>query len=380
MQHMQHRMLFNNRRHGNFIPCARTVRRPLDTRRDYPLPSAIHFNPYIQTGHPMKPATKSIFPLVAAVFFVCSLAQAQTQNTPITRPIRLVVPYVPGGLTDTLSRMVGPYISEEFGQQVVIDNRGGGNSTIGTQIVARATPDGHTIGMIDAAFLINPSLLNKVPYDTPKDFTPIGLIAIAPLILVVHPSVPAKNVKELITLAKAQPGKLTFGSAGNGSAVHLAGEQLRSAGAVNILHIPYKGTGQALGDIIGGQLTMIFMVQGTAKPHVAGGKLRAMAHTAAKRSRAMPEVMTFAEAGFPTVEAATINGLIGPAGLPKDFVQRVNTRVARAMNTREQQDKLLDFGADVTTNTPEQFAEWIRAEMAKWAKAVKDSGARVDNN
>jgi tripartite-type tricarboxylate transporter receptor subunit TctC len=192
--------------------------------------------------------------------------------------------------------------------------------------------------------------------------------------------VPAKSIKELIALAKAQPGKLTFGSAGNGSAVHLAGEQLRTAGAINILHIPYKGTGQALGDIIGGQLTMIFMVQGTAKPHVAGGRLRAMAHTASKRSRAMPEVMTFAEAGFPTVEAATINGLIGPAGLPKDFVQRVNNTIARAMNTREQQDKLLDFGADVTTNTPEQFAVWIRAEMVKWAKAVKDSGARVDNH
>ena len=316
--------------------------------------------------------------LLAAAGLGCTLAQAQT--TQITRPIRLIVPYVPGGLTDTLSRIAGPHISEEFGQQVVIDNRGGGNSTIGTQLMARATPDGHTIGMIDAAFLINPSLLSKVPYDTPKDFTPIGLIAIAPLILVVHPGVAAKSVKELVALAKAQPGKLVFGSAGNGSAVHLAGEQLRSAAAINILHVPYKGTGQAMSDIIGGQLTMMFMVQGTARPHVAGGRLRAMAHTSTKRSRAMPEVMTFIEAGFPTVEAATINGLIGPAGLPKDFVQRVNTVVARAMNTREQQEKLLDFGADVTTNTPEQFAVWIRSEMVKWAKAVKDSGARVDNN
>ncbi len=323
----------------------------------------------------------SVKALLLPLLLITPFAQAQiTQSTQITRPIRLVVPYVPGGLTDTLSRMVGPHISEEFGQQVVIDNRGGGNSTIGTQIVARATPDGHTIGMIDAAFLINPSLLNKVPYETPKDFAPIGLIAIAPLVLVVHPAVAAKNVKEWVALAKTQPGKLVFGSAGNGSAVHLAGEQLRSAAAINILHVPYKGTGQALSDIIGGQLTMIFMVQGTAKPHVAGGRLRALAHTASKRSRAMPEVMTFAEAGFPTVEAATINGLIGPAGLPKDFVQRVNTRVTRAMNTREQQDKLLDFGADVTTNTPEQFAEWIRSEMVKWAKAVKDSGARVDNH
>jgi tripartite-type tricarboxylate transporter receptor subunit TctC len=294
--------------------------------------------------------------------------------------MRLIVPYVPGGLTDILSRIVGPYIAEEFGQQVVIDNRAGGNSTIGTQLIARATPDGHTIGMIDAAFLINPSLLTKVPYETPKDFTPIGLIAIAPLMLVVHPAVPAKSVKELAALAKAQPGKLVFGSAGNGSAVHLAGEQLRSAAGIDIVHIPYKGGGQAIGDVIGGQITMLFMVQGTGRPHVAGGRLRALAHTGAKRSRAMPELMTFTEAGFPSVEAATINGLVGPAGLPKDFVQRVNKRVTRAMNTREQQERLIDFGAELATNTPEQFAAWIRTEMIKWAKAVKDSGARVDNN
>jgi tripartite-type tricarboxylate transporter receptor subunit TctC len=316
--------------------------------------------------------------LLAMALLVCPAVQAQ--QTQITRPIRLLVPYVPGGLTDTLSRIVGPHIGEEFGQQVVIDNRAGGNSTIGTQLMARATPDGHTIGMIDAAFLINPSLLTKVPYETPKDFTPIVLVAVAPLILVVNPNVAAKSVKELIALAKAQPGKLVFGSAGNGSAVHLAGEQLRAAGAINILHVPYKGTGQAMSDIIGGQLNMMFMVQGTARPHVAGGRLRALAVTAPKRTRAMPDVTTFAEAGFPTVEAATINGLIGPAGLPKDIVQRVNAVVVRVMSTREQQDKLLDFGAEVATNTPEQFTAWIRTEMVKWAKAVKDSGARVDNN
>lgn len=322
--------------------------------------------------------------LSCAAMALCAFAHAQNapaaQSTPITRPIRLIVPYVPGGLTDTLSRIAGPYIAEEFGQQVVIDNRGGGNSTIGTQLIARAAPDGHTIGMIDAAFLINPSLLSKVPYETPKDFTPIGLIAIAPLLLVVHPSVPAKSVKELVGLAKAQPGKLVFGSAGNGSAVHLAAEQLRAAAGINIVHVPYKGGGQAMGDVIGGQITMLFMVQGTARPHVQGGRVRALAHTGAKRSRAMPEVMTFSEAGFPTVEAATINGLVGPAGLPKDYVQRVNTRVARAMNTREMQDKMIDFGAEIHTNTPDEFSAWIRSEMVKWAKAVKDSGARVDNN
>lgn len=314
--------------------------------------------------------------ILAALLVACTSAFAQT--TQITRPIRLIVPYVPGGLTDVLSRIVGPYIGEEFGQSVVIDNRAGGNSTIGTQLMARAAPDGHTIGMIDAAFLINPSLLKSVPYETPKDFTPIGLIAIAPLVLVVHPSVPATNVKELVALAKAQPGKLVFGSAGLGTAVHLAGEQLRSAAAIDIVHVPYKGGGQAIGDILGGHLTMLFIVQGTAKPHVATGKLRALAVTAKKRTRAMPQVATFVEAGLPAVEAATINGLVGPAGLPKDFVQRVNSTVARAMNTREQQERMLDFGADVVTNTPEQFGDWIRTEMVKWATVVKSSGARLD--
>ena len=221
-----------------------------------------------------------LFPLM----IVCPWAQAQAPanaGTPITRPIRLIVPYVPGGLTDTLSRIVGPHIAEEFGQQVVIDNRGGGNSTIGTQLMARATPDGHTIGMIDAAFLINPSLLSKVPYETPRDFTPIGLIAMAPLMLVVHPSVPVKSVKELVGLAKSQPGKLVYGSAGNGSAIHLAGEQLRSAAGIDIVHIPYKGGGQAIGDVLDGQIPMLFIVQGTGKPHVAAGRLRALAHTGA---------------------------------------------------------------------------------------------------
>ena len=334
-----------------------------------------------------RPCQASLPLVLFPLMIVCPWAQAQAQaqapanaGTPITRPIRLIVPYVPGGLTDTLSRIVGPHIAEEFGQQVVIDNRGGGNSTIGTQLMARATPDGHTIGMIDAAFLINPSLLSKVPYETPRDFTPIGLIAMAPLMLVVHPSVPVKSVKELVGLAKSQPGKLVYGSAGNGSAIHLAGEQLRSAAGIDIVHIPYKGGGQAIGDVLGGQIPMLFVVQGTGKPHAAAGRLRALAHTGAKRSRAMPDVVTFAEAGFPTVEAATINGLVGPAGLPKDFVQRVNTRVSRAMNTREQVERLIDFGAEVTTNTPEQFATWRRSEMVKWAKAVKDSGARVDNN
>ena len=312
--------------------------------------------------------------LIAAAAY-CAAAAAQTQ---ITRPIRLIVPYVPGGGTDTLSRLLGPFISDEFGQQVVIDNRAGGSSTIGTQIVARATPDGHTIGMIDAAFLINPSLLGKLPYDTLKDFTPIVLVATAPLVLAVHAAIPAKSVRELVALARAQPGKLSFGSAGNGTAVHLAGEQLRAVGGVEIQHIPYKGAGQSLTELLGGQITMVFASQSGIKAHVASGRLRALAITSPKRTQAMPEVITFAEAGYAAIDAVTINGIIAPATTPADFVRRVNTVVNRALKRPEMQAKLVDLGFEVAGGTPEEFAAWIRKEIVKWAKVVKDSGARAE--
>ncbi|MGH8617339.1 MAG: tripartite tricarboxylate transporter substrate binding protein [Burkholderiales bacterium] len=300
---------------------------------------------------------------------------AQTQ---ITRPIRFIVPYVPGGGTDTLTRLLGPFISDEFGQQVIVDNRAGGSSTIGTQIVARANPDGHTIGMIDAAFLVNPSLIGKLPYATPQDFAPVVLVATAPLVLAVNPGVKANTVKELVALAKAQPGKLSFGSAGNGTAVHLAGEQLRSAAGIDLVHIPYKGAGQSVVDVLGGQLTMVFMTQSVAKGHHATGKLRALAITSPRRTQVMPEIATFTEAGYPAVDAATINGILAPAGTPRDFVLRLNGVVNKALKTPELQGKLADLGFESAGGTPEQFAAWIRTELVKWGKVVKDSGAKAE--
>ncbi len=313
--------------------------------------------------------------LAAAATMQVADVSAQTQ---ITRPVRLIVPYVPGGGTDTLSRLLGPFISEEFGQQVVIDNRAGGSSTIGTLIVARANPDGHTIGMIDAAFVVNPSLIGKLPYDTIKDFTPIVLVATAPLVLVVNPGVPAKSVRELIALARSQPGKLSFGSAGNGTAVHLAGEQLRSVGGVDIQHIPYKGAGQSLTELLGGQITMVFATQSGIKPHVVSGRLRALAITSPKRTHAMPDVVTFTEAGYGGIDAVTINGLVAPAGTPRDFVQRVNKVVNSALTRPEMQAKLVELGFETAGGTPDEFAAWIKREMVKWAKIVKDSGAKAE--
>ena len=318
--------------------------------------------------------------LALALMVPClAVTQDALGQTRITRPIRLIVPYVPGGGTDSLSRFVAPWISDEFGQQVVIDNRAGGSSTIGTNIVARATPDGHTIGMIDAAFLINPSLFPKMPYDALKDFVPLAFVATAPLVLMVHPSVPAKSVKELIALAKSQPGKLNFGSAGNGSAVHLAGEQLRAAAGIDLLHVPYKGTGQSIADLVGGQLNMIFSTQSVSKPLHTAGRTRALAITSPKRTNVMPDLPTFVESGLPSVDSATINGLLAPAATPKDYVQRVNAAVQRALKSRELQDRLTELGFEIAGGSPEDFAQWIRGEIPKWAKVVKAANVRIES-
>jgi tripartite-type tricarboxylate transporter receptor subunit TctC len=314
--------------------------------------------------------------MVAAVALVSVTAAVQAQ-TPITRPIRIIVPYVPGGGTDTLTRLIGPYLSEEFAQQVIIDNRPGGSSTIGTQLVAKAQPDGEVIGMIDAAFVINPSLLGALPYDTLKDFAPISLIAVSPLVLCVHPQLPVKSVKELVALAKSRPGKIHFGSAGNGTAVHLAGEQFRSVTGTDIVHVPYKGAGQAITDLIGGQIEMAFSTQSSVKQYVSAGRLRALAITTPKRTTVMPEVMTFTEAGYPGVDAKTINGLVGPAGTPRDYIARVHRVVQKALRQPEFQAKLAELGFEQVGNTPEEFAKYIRTEIEKWGRVVKASGAKA---
>ena len=204
------------------------------------------------------------------------------------------------------------------------------------------------------------------------------MVATAPLVLVVNAAVPAKSARELITLAKTQPGKLSFGSAGNGTAVHLAGEQLRAIGAIDVQHIPYKGAGQSLTELLGGQITMVFATQSGIKAHVASGRLRALAITSPKRTQAMPDVMTFTEAGYAAIDAVTINGIVAPATTPKDYVQRVNVAVNRALQKPEMQAKLVDLGFEVAGGTPDEFAAWIRKEIVKWAKVVKDSGAKAE--
>ncbi|MGZ8156620.1 MAG: tripartite tricarboxylate transporter substrate binding protein [Burkholderiales bacterium] len=314
--------------------------------------------------------------LVIGAVLACATDAAFSQ-TKLTRPIRLIVPLAPGGGTDIIARLFAPYISEEFGQQVVIDNRGGAGTVIGTQMIARATPDGHTLGMIDSAFIINPALLTKLPYDTLKDFVPISLVRAAPLFLLVNVATPVNSFAEFLAYAKERPGNVTYGAA-TGSGIHLAGEQLRAATGLDLVHVPYKGGGPVLAELSGGQITMAFFTGGTARPYVTSGRLRPIATTSPKRSPIFPEVITFVEAGLPSVDSITINGLIAPAGTPRDLVVRLNALVTRVLKSRELEKRLPDLRAEAGSGTPEDFGRFIRTDVAKWQKVVKAAGIKLD--
>lgn len=312
--------------------------------------------------------------LTALLLAIAPASYAQPQ---FNKPIRLIVPYGPGGATDALARLVAPYVGEEFGQQVVIENRPGGGSTIGTLAVAKAEPDGLTIGMIDAAFITNPSLVAKLPYDTLKDFAPIVFVATSPLVLVVNPSLAAKNVKEFVAYAKANPDKVTFGSAGQGTGVHLAAEQFRVHAGVPMLHVPFKGTGEAVTQLVGGQITAIFSTQTGAKSMIEAGRLRALAITSQKRSNLFPDVPTFSESGYKDVDASTINGLIAPKGTPDAYIQRVNAAINRALKNPALISRLDQQGFVIAGGTPQQFAEWIPKEIGKWEKIIKEANIKA---
>jgi tripartite-type tricarboxylate transporter receptor subunit TctC len=312
--------------------------------------------------HLLALASMQLLPLAA-------FAQAGSQ-----RPIHVIVPYVPGGGTDTLARLFAPYIGTAFSQPVVVENRAGGGSVIGTQAVVKAPPDGSMIGVIDAAFVSNPGLYRKLPYDTLKDLQPVVLLATSPLVLCVHPEVKAANVGELVALAKARPGTLSFGSAGLGGGSHIAGEQFRLAAGIDITHIPYKGGGQQIADLVGGQTTMGFFVPSVARAQVESGKLRALAVTGARRSALFPSVPTFSEAGFAAVDASGMNGIVVPAGTPADFVARLNGAVLRALQTEDVRKRLLDTGFEPGGGTPEDFASYLRNSIARMSATIRAAG------
>ncbi|MBS1216959.1 MAG: hypothetical protein H6R21_92 [Proteobacteria bacterium] len=311
--------------------------------------------------------------MTAALATTCSAA---AQNYPV-RPIRIVVVSTPGGSVDTMARTVGPKLAERWGQQVLVDNRPGAGGTIAAELVAKAPPDGYTLIMgTVASFATNVSLRKSLPYDPVLDFAPISLVATQNLMLLIHPSVPAKSVKELVALAKRQPGTLSFASAGNGTGGHLSGELFKLLAGIDMLHVPYKGVAPALVDVVSGQVSMTFASIISAMPQVKNNRLRPLAVTGAQRSRAAKELPTMIEAGVQGYESATWYGLLAPAGTPADIVTKLNSEVVAILKSPEMFDRLSKEGADPVGNSPAEFARHIQAEIEKWRKVIKAAGIR----
>jgi tripartite-type tricarboxylate transporter receptor subunit TctC len=304
---------------------------------------------------------------------------AAAQNYP-EKPIRFIVPYAAGGTTDLLSRAIAQKLSEAVGQAVIPDNRPGAGGNLGAEIVAKSPPDGYTMLMAPVSpMAINVTLYgNKMTFDPEKDFAPVTLVAKVPLVLVVHPSVPVKTLTELIALAKAKPGQLNYGSAGNGSSNHLVGEMFKTAAGIDLVHIPYRGGGPGMMALVAGQIDMLVGQVPTVTPMVNAGRLRAIAVSGSKRSPALPEVPTMSESGLPGFDATAWYSIVVPAGTPKPIISRLHAELVKILKSPDIRDRLISEGADVETSTPEELADFIRAEIPKWAKAVKDSGSKLD--
>jgi tripartite-type tricarboxylate transporter receptor subunit TctC len=292
------------------------------------------------------------------------------------KPVRMLVGFAPGGSTDTIARLIAPRLSERLGQQVIVENRPGAAGNVAGELAARAAPDGYTVFMASASHSINASLYPKLSFDAIRDFTAVTLVTSSPFVLVVHPSIPVRNTRELIALAKSRPGTLTYGS--GGAASQLAGELFNSMAGVKLVHIPYKSSGPAATDLLGGQIAIMFSAPPAVLAHVAAGKLRALGITSLRRLSSAPDVPPIAESGLPGYEVNSWSGLIGPAGIPRDAVARLNADVVHVMALPEIRGRLPNLGLEATTNTPEEFGAYLRADVAKWAKVVHASGARTD--
>jgi tripartite-type tricarboxylate transporter receptor subunit TctC len=314
---------------------------------------------------------------VTAFAILMVAAAACAQNYP-NRPIRMIVPFPPGGSVDVIARIVALKLSESLGQQIVIDNRGGASGNIGAELVARATPDGYTLLAHTVPFTVNPFLYSTVPYDTIKDFTPVCLLSESPVLLVVHPSVPAKTVRELIELAKSQPGKLNYASAGVGTNHHIAGELLSSLAKINIMAVQYKGGGPAQIATLGGEVGITYPNVVAAIPFIKSDRLRALGITSAKRSAAIPELPTIAEAGLPGYEFTTWHGLLAPAGLPKAVLSKLSENLRKVMRAPDLSERFEREGVDIVASTSEQFSQHLKSELQKWSKLVKERGMRAD--
>src|ERR1035437_8932640 len=314
---------------------------------------------------------------IFTVAALCLVSAVNAETYP-AKSIRFIVPFPPGGPTDVLARVLGQKLSEQMGQPVVLDNRPGAGGNLGLELAAKSAPDGYTLLLGAVGTLtISPYLYAKLNYDPARDFQPISLVASMPNVLLVHPSVPAKTLKELVQLAKASPGKLNFGSGGAGTSNHLGGELLKSMTKIDIVHVPYKGASQAMLGLIGGQIDIVVIGTPTAIPQIQGGKVRALAVLSSSRLPAIANVPTAGEAGFPGYEVTTWYGVLVPAGTSKDIVARLNTELAKVMTVPASRDRIVGAGFDPMTSTPQQFAEFIKAESLRWGKVIKDAGIRA---
>jgi len=302
---------------------------------------------------------------------------ATAQSYP-ARPIRLIVPFPPGGGTDTMARVIGPKLGEALGQQVVPENRGGAGANIGAEIAAKSPPDGYTLMLATITNAIGASLYSKLNYDLVRDFATITQLATTPHILVVHPSVPVKSVKAFVTLAKAKPGELAYSSSGSGSAAHLAGELFNSLTGVKTTHVPYKGGGPSMIALVGGEVSLAFATMPSAIGYVRSGRLRGIAVTTERRSPSAPELPTIAETGVAGYEAGSWYGLSAPAGTSKEIIARLHAETIKVTGVPDVKERLFNAGFEIVTSTPEQFAAFTRNEIQKWGKIVKAAGLRVD--
>jgi tripartite-type tricarboxylate transporter receptor subunit TctC len=319
----------------------------------------------------------AIFKIACVVLLAGAAGIANAQAYP-TRPIRFIAPYVPGGGVDFVARVIAAKLSETIGQQVIVENRPGGGTNIGSELVARAAPDGYTLLVGGVPNTVNMIFFKKLPYHVERDFAPVSQTTTAPNILAVHPSVPVRSVKDLIALAKARRGELTFASAGIGSSNHLSGELFRVMAGLDIVHVPYKGGGAAVTDLLAGQVSMYFGTTPSTVPHVRTGRLRALAVTTAKRSQATPDIPTMAEAALPGFENAAWHGLLAPTGTPPAVINKLYTEVVRVLRMPDTIERMAAQGVDVIGNSPVEFAAFIKQDLIKYEKLVKSAGLKIE--
>jgi tripartite-type tricarboxylate transporter receptor subunit TctC len=318
---------------------------------------------------------KRCIALAVALFTAHTLSAAQTYPD---KPIRLIVPQPPGGTSDILGRAFGQKLAENLHQQVVIDNRAGASGTIGTDLAAKSTPDGYTLVFVYTTHATTPAIYGKLPYDPVADFAPITILTAAPLLLVVHPKIPVRTVKELIAYARTRPGELNFCSAGNGSGSHLAGELFNTMTGVKLTHIPYKGSGFAITELIGGQVQLMFAGIVPIDPHVKAGRVRSIAVSSARRTASLPQVPTIAESGLPGFEVVGWYGILAPARTPPAIVDRLHRELIAILKTPEISDRLTREGAEPVGNSPAEFTAFLKTDIARWAKVIKTAGAKLD--